>query len=91
MTDSGLLPPLPRGLRRVIVWLVALAGSNCDPVYSGGAIHPIEGGRSEDLVFLRSEDPDSQTSFASQRSPGFQTGTAFQAPFSAVLGIHRSF
>ena len=65
--------------------------TNTDPVYSGGAIHPIEGGRSEDLVFLRSEDPDSQTSFASQRSPGFQTGTAFQAPFSAVLGIHRSF
>ena len=65
--------------------------TNTDPVYSGGAIHPIEGGRSEDLVFLRSEDPDSQTSFASQRSPGFQTGTAFQPPFSAVLGIHRSF
>jgi hypothetical protein len=57
-----------------------------DSVYASGALHPIQGGSSEDLVFLKNEDGSPAV-----RRPSFQTGTAFQAPFSAVLGVHRSF
>ena len=64
--------------------------TNIDTVYAGGALHPIEGGRSEDLVFLRTDDGDNPGRPAT-RSPSYGTGTAFQAPFSAVLGVHRSF
>ncbi len=57
-----------------------------DSVYSSGTLRPIDGGKPEDLVFLRTDE-----GFAAQRRPAFLTGTAFQAPFSAVLGLHRSF
>jgi hypothetical protein len=64
--------------------------TNIDTVYAGGVLHPIEGGRSEDLVFLRTDDGDTPGRPAT-RSQSYGTGTAFQAPFSAVLGVHRSF
>ncbi|MEO8844068.1 MAG: hypothetical protein ABI591_04770 [Kofleriaceae bacterium] len=64
--------------------------TNLDTVYAGGAIHPIEGGTPEDLVFLRTDDGDSPGRPAT-RSQTYAQATAFQAPFSAVLGVHRSF
>ena len=60
--------------------------TNVDAVYATGALRPIDGGKPEDLVFLRTDD-----GAAIQRRPAFQTGTAFQAPFAAILGLHRSF
>jgi len=60
--------------------------TNVDSVYSSGSLMPIDGGKPEDLVFLRTDEGN-----VAQRRPAFQTGTAFQAPFSAVLGLHRSF
>jgi hypothetical protein len=60
--------------------------TNVDAVYATGALRPIDGGNPEDLVFLRTDD-----GAIAQRRPAFQTGTAFQAPFYAVLGLHRSF
>jgi hypothetical protein len=53
--------------------------------YSGGAIRPIDGGSAADLVFLRTDG-----GAPAMRSVGYLTPTAFQAPFAAVLGIHRS-
>jgi hypothetical protein len=64
--------------------------TNMDTVFAGGVIHPIEGGTSEDLVFLRTDDGDSPGRPAT-RSQTYAQGTAFQAPFSAVLGVHRAF
>jgi TonB dependent receptor len=64
--------------------------TNINTVYAGGSIRPIEGGTSEDLVFLRTDDGDSPGRPAT-RSQTYGQGTAFQAPFSAVLGVHRSF
>lgn len=60
--------------------------TNYDTVYASGVIHPIQGGTSEDLVFLRTED-----GLVATRRPSYLTGTAFQSPFSGYLGIHRSF
>ena len=60
--------------------------TNVDSVYSSGSLMAIDGGKPEDLVFLRTGEGN-----VAQRRPAFQTGTAFQAPFSAVLGLHRSF
>lgn len=65
--------------------------TDVDPVYATGNVKPIEGGTSQDLVFLRSENVDAQTSFPAGRNQTFQTPTAFQAPFSAVLGVHHAF
>lgn len=60
--------------------------TNVDSVYATGSLRPIDGGAPEDLVFLRTDDGS-----LARRRPAFQTGTAFQAPFAAVLGLHRSF
>lgn len=60
--------------------------TNVNSVYSSGSLMAIDGGKPEDLVFLRTGEGN-----VAQRRPAFQTGTAFQAPFSAVLGLHRSF
>jgi len=60
--------------------------TNVDTIYTAGTIHPIQGGTPEDLVFLRTEDDH-----LALRRTAYLTGTAFQSPFSAFLGIHRSF
>ncbi|MFT3696015.1 MAG: hypothetical protein QM831_22955 [Kofleriaceae bacterium] len=65
--------------------------TNVDSIYTTGLVNPIEGGTSQDLVFLKSENVDAQTAFPAGRSPSFQSATAFQAPFSAVLGVHHAF
>jgi hypothetical protein len=60
--------------------------TNIDEVYAGGVIRPIDHGESADLVFLKTESGADAVRRATYRS-----ATAFQAPFAAALGIHRSF
>jgi len=57
-----------------------------DEVYASGAVRPIDRGTPDDLVFLKNE-----TGEPSARRAAYQTATQFQAPRSAVLGIHRAF
>jgi hypothetical protein len=59
--------------------------TNVDTIYAGGTLQPIGGGSYEDLVFLRNE-------FGTlvNRRTTYDLGTGFQAPFSAVLGVHRA-
>ena len=59
---------------------------NQDAVYSDDAVHPIIGGSSEDLVFLKNV-----LGRPAVRLNTFATASEFQAPFMAVLGIHRAF
>jgi hypothetical protein len=59
--------------------------TNIDTIYSGGAIHPIQGGSYEDLLWLRNDFGQLAT-----RRTTFELGTAFQPPFSAVLGVHHA-
>ena len=60
--------------------------TNIDQIYAGGAIAPIEGGTPEDLIFLKTA-----SGTPAIRRTAYQVGTAFQSPFSAVLGVHRAF
>ena len=60
--------------------------TNTDRIYAGGAIHPIEGGGYDDLVFLKTE-----SGTPAVRRTAYDVGTAFQAPVSIVLGIRRPF
>jgi hypothetical protein len=60
--------------------------TNQDVVYSEDDVHPINGGSYEDLVFLKAEDGRPAVRLSS-----FATPTQYQAPFMAVLGIHRAF
>ncbi|NVB77027.1 MAG: TonB-dependent receptor [Kofleriaceae bacterium] len=60
--------------------------TNVDEIYAGGIIRPIDHGESTDLVFLKTE-----SGAAAVRRPTYGSATAFQAPFAAALGIHRSF
>ncbi len=53
--------------------------------YTGGAVHPIVGGTAADLVFLHTDNDTPAV-----RSVGYLIPTQYQAPFSAVLGIHRA-
>ena len=60
---------------------------NVDEVYASGAIRPIDGGTLE-----RPRVPARPRPGAPRRAQhGFGVPTAFQAPFSAVLGIHHAF
>ena len=60
--------------------------TNVDEVYTSGTVHPIDQGELSDLPFLKSE-----TGAAIRRSQTVGVGSAFQAPFSAFLGVHRAF
>ena len=60
--------------------------TNIDEVYAGGVIRPIDHGETTDLVFLKTE-----SGAAAVRRPTYGSPTAFQSPFAAALGIHRSF
>ena len=60
--------------------------TNTDRIYAGGAIHPIDGGTYEDLVFLKTD-----SGAAATRRTAYDVGTAFQPPVSVVLGIRRAF
>ena len=59
-----------------------------DEIYVGGeqSVTPIVGGSAEDLVWLKTASGTIPT-----RHDGYNFATAFQAPFAAVLGVHRSF
>jgi hypothetical protein len=59
--------------------------TNIDTIYAGGPIQPVQGGRYEDLVYLRNE-----FGVVATRRTTYALGTAFQPPFSAVLGVHRA-
>ena len=59
--------------------------TNVDTVYAGGTIQAIGGGSYEDLVFLRNDFG----TLASRRTT-YVLGTGFQAPFSAVVGVHHA-
>jgi hypothetical protein len=60
--------------------------TSTDDIYASGAVHPIDQGTLADLVFLRSE-----TGTIPTRRSAYETPTGYQAPLSAVLGIHRAF
>jgi hypothetical protein len=60
--------------------------TNQDTVYASDSIRPIEGGSYEDLVWLKTD-----TGATPQRLTTYGVPTEYQAPFSAVLGIHRAF
>jgi hypothetical protein len=60
--------------------------TNVDSIYSGGSLHPIEGGDATDLVFLKTDAGDPAV-----RRSAYNVGTQFQVPFAAVLGVRRSF
>jgi hypothetical protein len=55
-------------------------------IYSDDAVHPIDGGTSEDLVFLKND-----FGRPAVRLNTFATASEFQPPFMAVLGIQRAF
>lgn len=57
-----------------------------DPVYATGTIRPIEGGSTEDLVFLTTDAGQ-----PAPRRPAYRTGTEFHSPIAAVLTLHHSF
>jgi hypothetical protein len=57
-----------------------------DESYAVGSIRPIDHGRLSDLIFLKNEDGTDAT-----RRPSYATATSFQSPFSAVLGVQRTF
>jgi hypothetical protein len=59
--------------------------TNIDTIYASGPIRPIAGGSYEDLVFLHNDFGVPAT-----RRTTYALGTAFQAPFSAVLGVHHA-
>jgi len=71
------------------------ATTNLDEVYADGAIRPIEGGTTEDLVFLKDALVDDNGATIEQRPasrrPTFQLPSTFQLPVAAVLGVHRAF
>jgi hypothetical protein len=60
--------------------------TNVEELYATGSIRPIDHGDPTDLPFLRSE-----SGARVGRSATYAKATAFQAPFAAALGIHRSF
>ena len=60
--------------------------TNEDTVYASDDLRPIEGGTYQDLIFLRTE-----SGTLPLRLPTYSVPTQYQAPFSAVLGVHRSF
>jgi hypothetical protein len=60
--------------------------TNLDEIYSDDDVRPISGGSASDLVFLKSE-----TGAAAHRRTAFQLPTAYQAPLSATLGVHKAF
>ena len=60
--------------------------TNVDEVYAGGIIRPIDHGDATDLVFLKTESGADAV-----RRATYGSATAFQSPFAAALGIHRSF
>jgi hypothetical protein len=62
------------------------AVTNQDTIYSQDDIHPIVGGAYEDLVWLKTDD-----GIPAVRTNTYATATEYQAPFMAVLGIHRAF
>jgi hypothetical protein len=57
-----------------------------DEFYARGSIRPVDGGTLSDLVFLKNDDGS-----AAQRRPSYATGSVFQSPFSAVLGVSHTF
>jgi hypothetical protein len=60
--------------------------TNLDELYTSGLVRPIDGGGYEDLVFLKTV-----TGADATRRTAFGLPTAFQAPLSAVLGVHHGF
>jgi len=60
--------------------------TNLDEVFSGDTVRPVEGGSYEDLVFLKTDTGD-----PARRRTAFQLPTAFQAPLSISLGVHKAF
>lgn len=60
--------------------------TSTEELYTGGTLHPIDGGTREDLVWLKTEEGAEV-----RRNPSHGVGTQFQSPFSAWLGIQRSF
>ena len=62
------------------------AATSLDELYVQGLVRPIDGGTYEDLVFLKTT-----TEAAVRRRTAYGLPFAFQAPVSAVLGIHRAF
>jgi hypothetical protein len=59
--------------------------TNLDEIYTEDTVRPIVGGTPEDLVFLT----DDRGRPAARRT-SYNFPTAFQGPFEAVLGVHRS-
>jgi hypothetical protein len=59
--------------------------TNLDTFYASGPIRPIAGGSYEDLVFLHND-----FGLPATRRTTYALGTAFQTPFSAVLGVHHA-
>jgi hypothetical protein len=55
-------------------------------LYASGAIQAIDGGTGADLVFLKDD-----AGKVPARRTTFDLATAYQPPFSAVLGVHRAF
>lgn len=60
--------------------------TNLDELYASGAVLPIAGGSTEDLVFLKTASGD-----RASRRTAFQLPTAYQPPFGMTLGLHRAF
>ncbi|HEY0476263.1 MAG TPA: TonB-dependent receptor [Kofleriaceae bacterium] len=60
--------------------------TNLDEVYTDDPVRPIAGGSTSDLVLLKTE-----TGAAATRRTAFQLPTAYQAPLSVSLGIHKAF
>jgi hypothetical protein len=60
--------------------------TNLDEIYSDDAVRPIVGGTASDLVFLKTD-----TGQAATRRTAFQLPTAYQAPLSVSLGVHKAF
>jgi hypothetical protein len=60
--------------------------TNLDEIWSRDSVRPVEGGRYEDLVFLKNDAGKPAT-----RATAFQLPTAFQPPLSVSLGVHKAF
>ncbi|MDQ3369493.1 MAG: TonB-dependent receptor, partial [Myxococcota bacterium] len=60
--------------------------TNLDEIYAGQSVRPIQGGTTEDLIWLKSSDDD-----PARRRSAYQLPFAFQSPISVALGVHHTF
>ena len=60
--------------------------TSVDEVYIDGEVRPIESGGYDDLPFLKAADGSTP-----RRRTAYGLPVNFQSPFSAVLGLHRTF